>query len=41
MDFIPKIAENLKIMDTGIFSEKWGGIKNIIKENGGLNNDVR
>lgn len=36
MDFVPKIAEDLKIMGTGIFSGKWGKLKNIIKENGGI-----
>lgn len=30
MDFIPEIAEDLKDMDSGLFNEHWGGLKNHI-----------
>ena len=29
MDFKPEIAKDLKLMDEGIFSEKWGGLGEI------------
>ncbi len=32
MDFQPAIAENLKLMDPGIFREKWGGLGSYIKD---------
>ncbi|MBY6276047.1 acyl CoA:acetate/3-ketoacid CoA transferase [Symbiobacterium thermophilum] len=32
MDFEPVISPNLKEMDAGIFSEKWGELKNVIKQ---------
>lgn len=31
MDFEPVISKDLKLMDAGIFSEKWGSLKEIIK----------
>lgn len=31
MGFRPAIAEDLKVMDEGIFHETWGGLKNIIQ----------
>lgn len=31
MDFRPEIAEDLKVMDEGIFREEWGGLKNYMK----------
>lgn len=30
MDFVPKISANLKTMDSRLFSEKWGGLKEIL-----------
>ncbi|MGJ7922014.1 acyl CoA:acetate/3-ketoacid CoA transferase [Neobacillus sp. LXY-4] len=32
MDFEPVISPDLKVMDPGIFSENWGELKNIIKD---------
>jgi len=26
MDFVPAVAEDLKLMDPGIFQETWGGL---------------
>lgn len=31
MDFVPAIAEDLKVMDAGIFKEEWGGLKEYMK----------
>jgi propionate CoA-transferase len=31
MEFRPKISDNLKTMDSGIFQEKWGRLEEIIK----------
>lgn len=31
MDFVPEIAEDLKVMDAGIFKEEWGGLKEYMK----------
>lgn len=31
MDFVPAIAEDLKVMDAGIFTEEWGGLKEYMK----------
>lgn len=31
MDFKPEIAEDLKLMDAGIFCENWGGLKDYMK----------
>ena len=31
MDFRPEIAEDLKVIDPGIFCETWGGLKDYIK----------
>lgn len=31
MDFRPEIADDLKIMDPGIFTEHWGGLKDYMK----------
>lgn len=41
MDFTPEIAKDLKIMDEGIFSEKWGNLKNILEEKGRVISDGR
>ena len=27
MDFAPAVAKDLKLMDAGIFCEKWGGLE--------------
>lgn len=32
MDFMPAVAENLKTMDPGIFTEHWGGLKACMEE---------
>ena len=32
MDFRPEIAEDLKLMDPGIFTEEWGGLGKYIEE---------
>ena len=37
MEFTPLISEDLKEMDPGIFSEKWGGLAAIIDANAKLN----
>lgn len=34
MDFKPVIAENLKVMNEGMFRENWGELKNIVMANG-------
>ena len=26
MDFVPEVADNLKVMDEGMFREQWGGL---------------
>ena len=31
MGFKPEIAPDLKVMDEGIFREKWGGLGNYLK----------
>ncbi|WP_239257210.1 acyl CoA:acetate/3-ketoacid CoA transferase [Listeria ilorinensis] len=32
MDFTPKIAQDLQLMDAGLFHEKWGGLREIIQD---------
>ena len=32
MDFTPAVAEDLKIMDEGMFREKWGGLDEAFAE---------
>ncbi len=31
MDFVPEISPDLKVMDSGIFNETWGGLKEYMK----------
>ncbi len=33
MGFVPEISKDLKTMDAGLFSEKWGGLRDIIENN--------
>ena len=30
MDFTPEISPDLKVMDAGLFSEHWGGLKKVM-----------
>jgi len=32
MDFVPDVAEDLMLMDPGIFCETWGGLSKYIED---------